>query len=182
MSKKTDQFLARIAKRAYRRAPEKVRRSVKNVISQALPASSATQKVGLTPTKSSRQQSKIHMAPEDIGATYDENIVLPMLALENNALHNLLRERQNNLEITRQRLAEMNGASPSPETTKRREEASRLAERYLAGQQHRAATRHLVLANEYPRQGREYGNGFIHQRVKKYLEAGVAVDVVCAGY
>ncbi|MDO5634345.1 MAG: glycosyltransferase family 4 protein [Micrococcus sp.] len=36
---------------------------------------------------------------------------------------------------------------------------------------------HLVLINEYPKVGAEYGNGFVHRRVKYYLAAGVRVHV-----
>jgi glycosyltransferase involved in cell wall biosynthesis len=180
--KKTDQFLARLARGAYRRAPERVRRSVKNVISQSLPASAVSQKQNSLPKKPAAKPSKIHMLPQDIGSTYDENIILPMLALENNALHDLLRQTKRNLEVSRRRLAEATGSPLVTPDTRRRDNASYLAERYLAGQQNDAPIRHLLLANEYPRQGREYGNGFVHQRVKRYLEVGVAVDVVCAGY
>src|SRR5699024_2848988 len=180
--KNTDQFLAGIAKRIYRRTPARVRRSVKNIVAHSLPARSVPQNQKPHPNNNRTKQSKIHMSPEDIGSTYDENVVLPMLALENNALHNLLRQTQNKLEHARRHQEEMNGSPDPTAATERRERASRLAEEYLAGQQDQAPIRHLVLANEYPRQGREYGNGFIHQRVKRYLEAGVAVDIVCAGY
>lgn len=179
---KADQIFARIAKGIYRKTPAKVRRSVKNAITQSLPASSAPRAREFVPNKSKAKQSKIHMSPADVGSTYDENVVLPMLALENNALHNLLRQTQSKLETSRRRLAEANESLDPPAVTERRDRAARLAEEYIAGQQNNAPIRHLVLANEYPRQGREYGNGFVHQRVKRYLEAGVAVDIVCAGY
>lgn len=42
-------------------------------------------------------------------------------------------------------------------------------------------TRHLVIANDYPRRGNEYGNGFIHRRVKMYQEYGNHVDVIAFG-
>lgn len=41
--------------------------------------------------------------------------------------------------------------------------------------------RHLVIANEYPNYGKEYGNGFIHRRVKAYRQFGVDVDVIAYG-
>lgn len=37
---------------------------------------------------------------------------------------------------------------------------------------------HLVVVNQYPRVGDEYGNGFVHRRVKYYLAAGIQVHVV----
>ncbi|MGW9552010.1 glycosyltransferase family 4 protein [Citricoccus zhacaiensis] len=40
-----------------------------------------------------------------------------------------------------------------------------------------SGVRHLVVVNQYPRIGDEYGNGFVHRRVKYYLEAGVQVHV-----
>lgn len=42
----------------------------------------------------------------------------------------------------------------------------------------RVAPRHLVIANDYPDYGKEYGNGFVHRRVRAYQEAGLSVDVV----
>lgn len=36
---------------------------------------------------------------------------------------------------------------------------------------------HLVILNQYPKVGAEYGNGFVHRRVKYYIEAGVRVHV-----
>lgn len=42
----------------------------------------------------------------------------------------------------------------------------------------RTKVRHLVIANDYPRLGAEYGNGFVHRRVKSYIAAGAHVDVV----
>lgn len=41
--------------------------------------------------------------------------------------------------------------------------------------------RHLVLANEYPNYGAEYGNGFVHRRVEFYKQYGADVDVMAFG-
>lgn len=41
--------------------------------------------------------------------------------------------------------------------------------------------RHLVLANEYPDLGSEYGNGFVHKRVQGYRTLGAEVDVMAFG-
>lgn len=69
---------------------------------------------------------------------------------------------------------------PIPEPT---DEQRELAAAYLAGQADSAndAPRHLVIVHNYPRAGAEYGNGFVHRRVKLYQEAAVAVDVVVTG-
>lgn len=37
--------------------------------------------------------------------------------------------------------------------------------------------RHLVLVSVYPREGAEYGNGFVHRRVQYYRQAGAEVHV-----
>jgi glycosyltransferase involved in cell wall biosynthesis len=104
-----------------------------------------------------------------------------MLALENETLHRLLSSNRKALQKTRALLDESRNSNASHPTSERQDLAATLAEEYLAAQPD-GAIRHLVLANEYPRVGKEYGNGFVHQRVKQYLDAGVAVDVVCAGY
>lgn len=51
----------------------------------------------------------------------------------------------------------------------------RVHEAYLAGTA--PAARHLVIVNQYPREGDEYGNGFVHRRIKYYQEAGIEVHV-----
>lgn len=40
---------------------------------------------------------------------------------------------------------------------------------------------HLVIANEYPNYGAEYGNGFVHRRVELYKKYGAQVDVMAFG-
>lgn len=40
---------------------------------------------------------------------------------------------------------------------------------------------HLVVLDQYPREGAEYGNGFVHRRVKYYVDAGVTVHVAVVG-
>ncbi|WP_298713202.1 glycosyltransferase family 4 protein [uncultured Micrococcus sp.] len=73
-------------------------------------------------------------------------------------------------------------ATPVPETAG--EDAlsapGRVAE-YLALTAPGEGPLHLVLVNEYPRTGAEYGNGFVHRRVKYYLDAGVRVHVAVVG-
>lgn len=182
MSKKYEfhKVAAKVAKRLYRRAPQKFRHSIKSLITESFPAVAGHSNV-MSHAPKRPGATTLHMTSEDIGATYDENEILPMLALENEALHHLLRQsRQELLNISR---SQSNNENPSTSLSPngRKENAAALAEDFLAGQPD-GPIRHLVLANEYPRAGKEYGNGFVHQRVKQYLEAGVAVDVVCAGY
>lgn len=40
------------------------------------------------------------------------------------------------------------------------------------------ANRHLVLTNDYPDYGKEYGNGFVHRRIRAYMDAGLTIDVM----
>lgn len=178
-----EQVVARLAKGLYRKAPHKVRHSIKSVITQSLPPAMTAKSEAVTSV--TRDDSVLsttnHMTLEDIGITYDKNIVFPMLALENDVLHDLLRRSRRELEKLRRAQVESRDPIQPQQTSPRQENASALAEEYLAGQAD-GSIRHLVLANEYPRVGKEYGNGFVHQRVKQYLQTGVAVDVVCAGY
>ncbi|MDJ0316226.1 glycosyltransferase family 4 protein [Arthrobacter antibioticus] len=44
-----------------------------------------------------------------------------------------------------------------------------------------AGKKHLIIANEYPNYGAEYGNGFVHRRVEYYKQYGAQVDVVAFG-
>lgn len=53
----------------------------------------------------------------------------------------------------------------------------RVSQAYGAPEVSTARVRHLVIVNQYPREGDEYGNGFVHRRVKYYLEAGIEVHV-----
>lgn len=41
--------------------------------------------------------------------------------------------------------------------------------------------RHLILANEYPNVGSEYGNGFVHRRANLYRSYGADVDILAFG-
>ena len=40
-----------------------------------------------------------------------------------------------------------------------------------------AEDKYLVIANAYPNDSNIYNYGFLHRRVKKYLDAGLAIDV-----
>ena len=127
----------------------------------------------------------LSVPPEFVGTTYGEHEVLPMLALENSVLRQRLTAALDELDTLREVEVQYSGnvggnagaglefeepQSPTPEE---------LAEEYLSGQDLRpGAPRHLVIANDYPDVGREYGNGFVHRRLLHYIEAGIDVDVV----
>ena len=170
-------LVTKVARGLYRRAPQGIRRSIKSVITQALPTVKHDRHGESRHIVKRSTRSRIHVTSEDVGTTYNAEDIVPMLALENDALHRLLRDSKQELFKLRQ----LRSNNEQPSTTTRQENASILADQYLTNQPD-APVRHLVLANEYPRVGKEYGNGFVHQRVKQYLQAGVAVDVVCAGY
>lgn len=116
--------------------------------------------------------SMLRITPEIVGRTYEPDAVLPMLAMENAML--------------RKRL--LASAPPTPPTSgidplAEQERAAMAAHEYLSGQAPPAGqVRHLVISNDYPDVGHEYGNAFVHRRVKRYLETGAQVDVVLAGY
>ncbi|WP_265415364.1 glycosyltransferase family 4 protein [Gulosibacter molinativorax] len=59
------------------------------------------------------------------------------------------------------------------------EESAHRVEEYLnsAGPIEPGQASHLVVVEMYPREGQEYGNGFVHRRVKLYQEAGAKVHV-----
>lgn len=119
------------------------------------------------------------ITPEHVGATYEPTEVLPMLALENT----MLRTR---LLTVAQQVRELQAAAAdqtAPEQQEAQAHARMAVTEYLKQQPDAGGKpRHLVIANEYPDVGREYGNGFVHRRVKRYLAAGAHVDVVLAGY
>lgn len=182
--KKTSNLIVKIAKGIYRRAPKQVQRSVRNVIMRSVlegDAASATREANSRREAAVEPDTKIRMSLTDIGTTYDSSLVLPMLAIENNALHNLLREYRQKLEVSQRLLSETLGTNQRTESDEQYEYAASLVEQYLVSQPY-ARTRHLVIADEYPGIGREDANRLVHQRVKQYLKTGIAVDVVCAGY
>ncbi|GAA3693546.1 hypothetical protein GCM10022377_02690 [Zhihengliuella alba] len=119
--------------------------------------------------------SDAHVPLVNRGSTYTAGEVSTYLQLE--AAH--LRRRLF-AEQTLARAAE--GAVPADAG---QDEASReLVDEYLevAGpEDDPAAGTHLVVVNVYPSIGNEYGNGFVHRRIKYYLEAGAQVHVVVIG-
>lgn len=105
-----------------------------------------------------------------IASTYSPEQFLTALYLENQ----LLKARHIAAFATQ--------AVPHPEPDQLvRDPDYALAREYVADGRVPSVPRFLVLANEYPRKGAEYGNGFVHRRVKGYLKSGAAVDVVSFG-
>lgn len=167
--------LSDFIKSVYRSVPPRVRKEIKKAVLKYRKLR------GLVRNRyESSERSRIWMSPDDVGTTYNEADVLPMLALENKALHDRLHSMRKDLRILKD-ANEQRKQNSDVESIEEENRSAKLAEEYLQGQPI-GRIRHLVIANEYPRYGKEYGNGFIHQRVKHYLAAGVAVDVVCAGF
>lgn len=123
----------------------------------------------------------LSVPPELVGSTYGREEVLPMLALENSVLRQRLTEALDELDTLREAEVQFSGMTDNGPDSEETEgpTAEELAEAYLSGQSLRpGAPRHLVIANDYPDVGREYGNGFVHRRLLHYIEAGIDVDVV----
>ncbi|WP_313817035.1 glycosyltransferase family 4 protein [Citricoccus sp.] len=123
----------------------------------------------------------LSVPPEFVGSTYGEHEVLPMLALENSVLRRKLTAALDELDTLREVEVQYSGSlSNGPDSEETQGPApEELADEYLSGQVLRAgAPRHLVIANDYPDIGREYGNGFVHRRLLHYIDSGIDVDVV----
>ncbi len=131
-----------------------------------------------------RASDLLAVDPAWIGETYGTDEVFPMIALENAVLRRRLDEaldRVDALQAAAAAPALAVGDGSAAEEDDEAGTAAELAQRYLAGQPDAGtAPRHLVVANDYPDVGREYGNGFVHRRIKHYQAAGVQVDVVLA--
>lgn len=165
-----------------------------DVAPRATPArrSEPATKQPATKQPATRQDEKLTdwlaVDPRLVGSTYARDEVLPMLALENSVLHQRLMQAEDELETRRAMNNDAGEASAAataddPQGTDAEEycASAELADDYLAGQSLRTGTlRHLMIANDYPDVGREYGNGFVHRRVLHYLASGVDVDVVVA--
>lgn len=183
MSKKPSQSpVSRIARALYRRAPKTFQHKVRQIASESMPhasekESSQTKADGKKIPKP--KSNKIAVSVGDVGTTYYPDVVLPMLALENNVLHQQLRNSQNEASELRRRLRKREAHRGRKDSNVPAGTASTYAEEYLAGQQQNTL-RHLVLTNGYPSEGNKASNKSVHKRVKAYLAAGVAVDVVCA--
>lgn len=180
----------RVARQQIRRAGASMPPSVKSTVRRSLdllPAEvSGRIRKGLAPAVSHGGEESVNrllsVDPELVGSTYDRNDVLPMLALENGVLRQRLMQALDEVDTLRESgsgVPEEPGIEGATEDDIEEPTADELAEDYLAGQVRRqGAPRHLVIANDYPDVGREYGNGFVHRRILHYLAAGVDVDVV----
>lgn len=110
--------------------------------------------------------------PRDlIGSTYTDEELITTLYLENARLRSLVPEQAKQAE-----------REPVSRAAVARDSEYALVREYAEiRRRRRRAPRHLVVANEYPNYGAEYGNGFVHRRVRAYIEAGVEVDVIAYG-
>lgn len=180
---------------AFRALPESTpgKARVRRILADPAPAPAAASKRE-APSGSARGLERasdlLAVDPAWIGATYEPEDVLPMLAVENEILRRRLTEALGRAEAAeaaaRQDAPALEAEEPgAPERVDEDGEplpsAAELAQAYLDGQPDPGdAPRHLVVANDYPDVGREYGNGFVHRRLKHYTAAGVHVDVVLA--
>ncbi|WP_309081890.1 glycosyltransferase family 4 protein [Zhihengliuella sp.] len=119
--------------------------------------------------------SDAHVPLVHRGSTYSAGEVSTYLQLE--AAH--LRRRLFAEQTLAQAAEGPAGADPEQDAAVRE-----LVDEYveLAGTEDDAdGGTHLVIVNVYPSVGNEYGNGFVHRRIKYYLEAGAQVHVVVVG-
>lgn len=123
----------------------------------------------------------LNITPELVGSSYEPDEVLPMLALENEALRERLFESMDQADQLRDELAEIREAHGLHVEIEAPLEPELLVDEYLAGSPEPAGVAHLVVANDYVAPGREHSNAFVHRRVKSYQAAGIHVDVVAAG-
>lgn len=158
-----------------------LRQAVNSLAVESLPTqtTSASSQIQKGPEKGpSQNASRISMSIRDIGSTYEPDIVFPMLALEHDLLHRYLQNTRKEVAELRRRLGRKNSLEDQqersdPDTT------DAVVERYLGNQQD-SLYRHLVITSgyPYPRGEKASHNSHVHNRVKGYLDAGVAVDIV----
>ncbi|WP_075727997.1 glycosyltransferase family 4 protein [Corynebacterium aquilae] len=106
---------------------------------------------------------------ELIGSTYTQEELISALYLENQ----ILREQRRPTQFAE--------AVQPPSFSEIREEShfsAALRFHTLFPVKSGTKPRHLVIANTYPNYGAEYGNGFVHRRVKAYQSLGIEVDVL----
>ena len=111
----------------------------------------------------------LRVDPAQLASTYPPDQLLTALYLEN-------------LHLKKQYVPPFETSDvvpPTPEEMRTGETFAALRD-YLARDE-RPGPRFLVVANDYPDVGTEYGNGFIHRRVKAYQAMGATVDVVAFG-
>lgn len=170
--------VARALKGLGRRAPKPVKVVSRKVLAPFLKSTVASRAL----PKHLHVDNGLGVRHEIVGDTYEPESLLPMLALENEALRQHLfsaLEAQETIE----RPQAIGGSPTAPEANNDPLIARANCESYLSAQgQAKGKPRHLVIANNYPRTGSEYANGFVHRRVLHYLDNGAHVDVVVAGY
>lgn len=168
---------AQVIKSLYRKAPEGVQNRVKRVVTESFlgPTDQSVSRSKADDVQEPNQNAqKIAVSAKDIGSTYNPEIVFSMIALEHNLLHQQLCEAKQEAAELRKRLneAEESRGSAKP--------ACELVEEYLSAQ-NIDSSHHLVLTSEYPRRQKELRTSVLHQRIKRYQSAGVAVDIICWG-
>ncbi|KAB1640828.1 glycosyltransferase family 4 protein [Gulosibacter chungangensis] len=110
-----------------------------------------------------------HMVPlQAAGSTYSEAQISTFLQYELSYLKQLYFQ-----------MSEQHGFDAERDVEESSEESLILAQQYLDSFSPSAGStvRHLVVVEVYPREGAEYGNGFVHRRVKLYQEGGAEVHV-----
>lgn len=115
--------------------------------------------------------SRGHMLPlRAAGSTYTDEQISTYLQYELSYL------KQAYFEVAEERAREAACLPVSPEASA---SAQELVDQYLQTfeSNHQNKVRHLVVVEVYPRIGAEYGNGFVHRRVKFYQAGGAEVHV-----
>lgn len=106
-----------------------------------------------------------------IGSTYTSDELITGLYLENLYLKQKLSKPIEPSTVAR----------PSKDEVQR-DSKYHVAREYIRATESSGNTgRHLVLANEYPNYGSEYGNGFVHRRVEYYKRYGNTIDIMAFG-
>lgn len=118
-------------------------------------------------------QHSVLLANGDIGRTYRAEELLTYLFMENQHLKGRIGQTFTSAPIAPPATSDLQA--------KMEYDVLRAYLRTTSATSQTGRPRHLVIANDYPKRGHEYGNGFIHQRVKKYQEYGSAVDVMAFG-
>lgn len=115
--------------------------------------------------------SSISVPRSLFGSTYSDEELLTALYLENARLRSLIPEP-----------AAQPKRIPLDASQVDRESRYEHVRSYLKDTKRNSLRpRLLVIANEYPNYGQEYGNGFVHRRVRAYQQSGAEVDVVSYG-
>ncbi|MGO1544834.1 MAG: glycosyltransferase family 4 protein [Gulosibacter sp.] len=168
--------IARRIKSVGRRAPQPVKAFSKKLLGPLLKSSSTSE----SKQPISGYDKTFGVTAEVLGDTYDPESLLAMLALENEALRKQLFAALDKQDVG---VPETDPSAADETPNNDYEVALANTDHFLSLQGDvRDKPRHLVIANNYPRTGSEYANGFIHRRVLHYQQQGAHVDVLIAGY